>query len=283
MNYNDEKQWTLPGVWNAPGFAHADYQRKINKVMGVTPSGQSIVRLLWAWDCKKRLPCRWDDFGNAVEWEDRQKYCALTLPVPDSDDTTDISPPRWVLEERFEPGQYETAWEASRRLHDPVHCPKCQNRLVSIESESVSCVEIDIAGPAPRDGWYNALPYVGIVAEHDRKRRCCKRKWREDRQPCWGRYRVPDNRDLQALEKAIGLRQRDAEVNPHEALSPAALEQARVWGLQEMSTRKNALEESSREYWRDQISVHGGKLFNDYELALLRARGMQPRIREYFS
>jgi hypothetical protein len=112
--YDDEKNWTVEGIWKPPStFDAAKYQKRLDQIFGLSPSGESICRVRWAWQCQRWENVEWDDFGNAIKGEWRQKYRALTVEIG-NDEYVDISPPRWVLEERFEPGQYARSWELTR-------------------------------------------------------------------------------------------------------------------------------------------------------------------------
>ena len=128
--YNDKSRWADAGIYKAPFFACHSFQRKIDKIVGVSPSGLPIVRLSWAWDCRKWENIEWDEFGNATKGEWRQRYRALTINL-DGDDFVDIAPPRWVLEERFEPEGIAVNCELTRYRQVvtepvPVSCKHCQ-------------------------------------------------------------------------------------------------------------------------------------------------------------
>src|ERR1043165_7295501 len=99
--YNIPARWSDAGIYKAPLFNCHSWQRKCDQIVGISPSGHSIVQLKWAWDCRKWENTEWDSFGNATKGEWRQKYRALTVDIG-NDDYVDIAPPRWVLEERFE-------------------------------------------------------------------------------------------------------------------------------------------------------------------------------------
>lgn len=282
--FDHEDKWVSAGIHVAPtDFDQKRYQKQIDKICGLSSEGYSIVRVKWAWECRKRINSEWDEFGNATKSEWRQTYCALTLPV-DENDTVDIAPPRWVLEMRYEPEQYEHSWELTRYRHDALSCRRCHNRTVGLVENSTSCVQRDLAGPPPREGWYAALPKIGVVAEHNRDGKCCQSLWDEDRQVCWGRYRIPTQRELRALQRAVHLRNQDPEVNPHSVeLSPQVLEQIRLDGYQQMAARDRDSKEEAKAYWRDQIGVHGSKVIPANVLQGMKAIGMNPTTRDYFS
>lgn len=283
--YNDQKRWAEAGIFKAPLFDAPSFQRQIDRIVGLSPSGQPIVRLLWAWDARRWENVAWDQWGNATAGEWRQKYRALTIDIG-NDDYVDIAPPRWVLEERYEPQAVAESWELTRyRLKIvepvPIACRYCKSpgrfysidELISIfarwdisqvhdgkvfvhwvdtdrsEGHLLACrfcnndtelrtVRQDVWGEVPRDGWYNLLPHIGIIAEHSHG--CCKRAAEEFGEVCYGTYKEPDGRELKRLKKAISKRNQEAATNPHirPELDAVALEQAKRWGLQMMADRE---------------------------------------------
>jgi hypothetical protein len=255
--YNDARRWADAGIYKPPLFDAKQYQKRIDRIVGVSPSGASIVRLSWAWDARKYENTSWDEYGVATAGEWRQKYRALTIDIG-NDDYVDIAPPRWILEERFEPEAIAQSWELTRYRKivtgtPPLICPSCHTfKWISVdqseghllvcrfcsEYHELATVNQDVWGPVPREGWYNMLPYVGIIADHANG--CCKRLWDESREICYGTYKEPDGRELKRLKKAVQLRSKEAATNPHIApeLDEVALQQAKVWGLQMMRDKE---------------------------------------------
>ena len=251
--YDDQSKWASAGIYKRPEFDFAAYQKRIDRVVGLSPSGHSIVKLVWAWDARKWENTAWDSFGNATAGEWRQKYRALTVDIG-NDDYVDIAPPRWILEERFEPEQIAQSWELTRYRRvvtetPPFMCRYCHGfKWISVDQSEghmlvcrfcseitvLATVNQDVWGEVPREGWYNMLPHVGIIAEHQNK--CCDRAWSESREICYGTYKEPSGKELKRLKKAIALRNKEIATNPHirPDLDPVALQQARVWGLQMM-------------------------------------------------
>lgn len=282
--FDDQQKWCAAGIHIPPAhFDQKKYQKALDKICGKSAGGHSVVRVKWAWECRKRINCEWDEFGNATKSEWRQTYCALTVPI-DDEDTIDIAPPRWVLEMRYEPGQYEDSWELTRYRHDALSCRRCFNRTIGLVENSTSCVQRDLAGAAPREGWYAALPKIGVVAEHDRNGQCCKNLWEGNREVCWGRYRIPDQRELRALQRAVHLRDQDPEVDPHSAvLSAQVLEQIRLDGYQQLATRDRDLKEENHAYWKQELGVHGAKVIPANILQNIKNAGFDPKNREFFT
>lgn len=255
--YDNQSRWADAGIFKAPLFDSHSFQRRIDRIVGVSPSGHSIVRLVWAWDARKWENTGWDDFGNATQGEWRQKYRALTVEIG-NDDYVDISPPRWILEERFEPQAIAQSWELTRYKREivelpPPVCRYCHSlRWISVdESEGhlllcrfchnyteLRSVQRDMWGEVPREGWYNLLPHIGIIADHAHG--CCQRAANEHGEICYGTYKEPDGRELKRLKKAISKRNKEMATNPHirPELDSVALEQAKWWGLQMMHDRE---------------------------------------------
>lgn len=276
--YNAPAMWASAGIHKAPNFDVARYQKKINRVVGVSPSGAPIVRLIWAWQARKWENTEWE-LGIATAGEWRQKYRALTIEVG-NDDYVDISPPRWILEERYEPEALAISWEATRYRkvvtgQPNTICPQCHTmKWISVdksEADMAACrfcdyvqvltsINQDVWGPVPREGWYNLLPHIGIIANHTKT--CCKAIWEESREICYGQYKEPGEKELKRLRRAIHLRDKEMATNPHikPELDAVALEQARVWGLQMMADQKvrkrNELAEIRRAHRPSQIQIY---------------------------
>ncbi len=275
--YNDKTLWASAGIYKQPEFDVQAYQKKIDQVMGLSPSGLPIVRLVWAWDARKWENIGWDSFGVAVKGEWRQRYRALSVDIG-GDDYVDISPPRWILEERFEPESIAQSWELTRYRkrvtgEPTMFCKGCgRMRWISREksdedmavcvycdyTQMIPSINEDVWGPVPREGWYNLLPYIGIIAHH--KNHCCKKAWEETREICYGEYKLPDGRELKRLKKAVYRRNKEVATNPHikPELNEVALEQAKVMGLQAMQDAKvrkrNELAEIRREHRYDHLN-----------------------------
>jgi hypothetical protein len=275
--YDSKERWASAGIYKQPEFDVKAYQKKIDAIVGVSPSGQSIVRLVWAWNARKWENTEWDSFGVATKGEWRQKYRALTVEIG-GDDYVDISPPRWILEERYEPESIAQSWELSRYRKrvtsiPAMFCPSCYRMswvdMDKSEGENAVChfcdhtqvlnaVNEDVWGPVPRDGWYNLLPHIGIVAQH--RNHCCKKAWLETREICYGEYKLPDGRELKRLKKAVFRRDKELATNPHirPELNEVALQQAKMMGLQMMQDAKvrkrTELAEIRREHRYDHLN-----------------------------
>lgn len=199
------------------------FQKQIDKIVGTTIDGKPIVRLNWSWNSREWI---------AGEW--RAKYRFMTVEVPGG--IVDICPPRWVLEDRNEPGQYWQAWEAGRWFTNPDDGSR-----------------IDLRGEPPREGWYS---YCDLIADHDAGKACCNYLFETEQRRCWGYYREPAQIDLDKLAEAVYLRNQDKEVNPNEPLSNEILAEL---GRAEF-TRKEELREQKTndlaERLKDSMAPH---------------------------
>lgn len=222
--YNDPRRWGSPGIWDAPSFNAAKFQRRMDRIVG-TSDGKPIVRLVWAWDHRTKdfYFCDWDSFGRGVKAEFRYKYRFTTLDLGNGD-TMDIPPPRWVLEQRYEPGQYAPSWEAGRWMTKTVGAVEKKIGKDENGQDIVKTIDIqkrfELRPQSPPDGWYG---FLRCISDHDHDEGCCTRA-RQRGGTCWGYYREPSQFDLDLVEDAV--RRRDADPHkwsPHQPLPPEAL------------------------------------------------------------
>jgi len=224
--YDNPVKWGTPGIWEPPVFDAAGYQKKIDAIVG-TSLGKPIVRLIWAWDNRGREFnfTKWDSSGKGVEGEWERKYRVARVPIGNGN-TTDICPPRWLFEQRYEPGQYGLSWERTRWASKDVgKNHKCSLTEAEMLTEECDCepirARVELKPPPPSDGWYQLL---WAIAEHEPGRACCARVYEENRRNCWGLYRLPAEKDLERLRRAVSLRNADAQkVGPHAPSEPDVL------------------------------------------------------------
>lgn len=253
--YDDPVKWGTFGIWEPPAFDVDGYQKRIDAVVG-TSLGQPIVRLVWAWDkrCRESYYTKWNFTGKGTELEFEYKYRVARVPIGD-DNTVDICPPRWLFEQRYEPGQYTPSWEQSRWAEKDVGkrhtCGRSDEQLAveTCDCEDVRA-RVELRPPAPRDGWYQLL---WAAAEHDENRECCDRLYKSSRRNCWGYYRLPNDKDLERLQRAVKLRDADIKrVDPHAPMPPEAVDEvfrAAFIEQEEIDRRKDAeLTESYRDF-----------------------------------
>ncbi len=262
--YNDPRRWADPETRRRPNFDVARHQKKIDRLIG-TSNGRPIVRLVWAWDVT-RFECG----------EIRQAYRFYTARLP-TGDYCDLSPPRWIYEERFEPGQYMPTWEDVRYIRRQIDVRYIGKRKVTHDAEGRRLPEpfyedqyepvyevIDSLGPPPRDGFY---AYLFTIADHDPDQSCCRRAWKAWKSGkrktlrCWGYYREPGQADLDRLARAKALR--DAEPfkqSPFEPLSAQTLSDIAIIERSWNEEQKRKAPQMASAIWGDHMNVWGHRL-----------------------
>lgn len=197
FNRDDPTTWATTELHQQPlGFNVSAFQKKIDKILGLTENGMPVARLVWAPDIQNtysKFYCEWDGlFGTATEL--RAKYRYATLKIPGTLDTyIDIPPPRWIIEEHNSHGQMSASWEQAR-----------WNKAGK-----------EVRPPMPLEGYYSEL---FTIADHNET--CCEEA---EKMVCWGKYRLPAQEDLDRLQMAKTLRDRDAFVDPTTPLSDETL------------------------------------------------------------
>lgn len=158
---NDPREWFR--TLSPPFFNRSAFQRKIDKTVGLSARGKSIILLRWAWESSYEM------FGKL-----RQRYSFLTLPIKGVD--VEFSVPRWVIEQRIEPEQFKPSWEQTRYVVDPstiVHDPATAK--YDEEGELTYAGDLIYAGdkldkgPCPNE-WFQNL---WMIADHDGQ--CCEK------------------------------------------------------------------------------------------------------------
>ncbi len=265
--YNNPLRWGDAGIWNPPAFNVRKFQKRIDRILG-TADGKPIVRVVWAWQVR-----RWE------AGEMRQAYRFYTARLPNGD-TCDLSPPRWILEERFEPGQYMASWIANRYVRRQTGVREIGTQLRTTDEfgrpiekpveepvfEPVYEV-VDSLGDPPLEGFYG---YLLTVADHDPDYGCCRRAWKAWKEGkrgilrCWGYYRPPGDRELQILQQAKAARDANPyKQSPHEPLTTSTLREIagieRSWNEREAMRRR----QEADDLWRDNLNIWGHRLFTD--------------------
>lgn len=213
---DDPKEW---GSYIPPPFDPTGFQRRIDVVTGLAPSGKPILWLRWTHDVTELR------FGVNV----------FIYGVKDGK-TRPFIPPRWVLHQRQEPGQYWDSWQATRYQEGPDG--KMRDR-----------------GEPPQDGYY---AHLLTIAEHNDY--CCDLAYKRDREKCFGQYKPPDDVLLEGIRRARDARE---YVEPMAPISERGLQAAAVAAKAKMDAiqAKNKEEQSRlcQEYARDNIH----KLYGD--------------------
>jgi hypothetical protein len=211
-----------PKVWDqaipAPSFNMVGYQSRIDSIVGKSPSGAPIVKLAWTHDVYDLM------FGKRV-----YRYGVKDGAV------RPFIPPRFVLMQRHERGQYWDSWNASRFIEDP------------------GTGEIHDRGEPPAEMY----THLKTIANHNDF--CCKFAWQEDRANCFGEYREPGDDTLAALKQARDERDARPYTNPHEPLSEADIALAMAEGAKQAAEQKAKSAQLAREMWDDYYKLYGHK------------------------
>ncbi len=197
---------------NPPFLNRAKFQKKIDKIVGLSERGQSIIMLRWAWESSYEM------FGKL-----KQRYSFLTLEIKGQE--IQFSVPRWVIEQRIEPEQFRPSWDATRYVIDPstaVHDPGSARYddagELTYPGDLVYAGDRLDKGPCPNE-WHQNL---WMIADHDGL--CCEKAEKMSRS-CWGYYRNPSDWDLQEVERIHHAKLNDSTYNqsPFEPLSAETL------------------------------------------------------------
>lgn len=198
FDLNKPGTWGRAAIHSPPTFDAIKFQAQIDRIFGLAQNGYPIVRLVWPGDikqCYSKFYTDWSSSGLGINSELRAKYKYATVMIPGTPDIIDIPPPRWIIEQREEPGQYMAAWEAARFDN--------QGR--------------ERRPPPPTTGYYSHLM---TVARHTST--CCKNT--PAKMVCWGDYRAPDNKDIETLKQAKYLRDQDKEIDTTKPLPVETLD-----------------------------------------------------------
>lgn len=224
LDLNKPDTWADSAIHSPPAI-HLKFQARIDKIFGLAENAMPIVRLVWAPDiqqCYSKFYTSWNEFKQGVDTELRAKYKYATVAIPGSPDIIDIPPPRWILEQREEPGQYAQAWEAAR-----------------YDNEGR-----ERRPPPPTTGYYSHLM---TIATHDSV--CCKNTPKQV--VCWGKYREPDTKDLEILKRAKYLRDQDKEIDVHKPLTVETLAAVGKKTRDEQVEREMKIAEKTAEFVED--------------------------------
>lgn len=183
--FDEPWKWADERLWHTPQFDVKGFQKKINDIVGLSRTGKPIVRLSYmrTKDCYERWYTAWNDAGEPTASELRAKYRFVQIALKDGT-TVDIPPPRWVLEQRYEPEQLAQAWERDRW-------------------ETVDGTARPLRDSVPAD-YYAPLLNIGTHFGG-----CCDNGVDPDGHVCWGLYRLPSDKDLNILREAVWRRDHD--------------------------------------------------------------------------
>lgn len=195
--YDEPRRWADTNSWARPSFNVAEFQKKIDEIVGKSVRGDSIVVLRWMRDseCYEKFHTEWDTLGTPTKHELRARYNYVSIDLPNGD-FIDIPPPRWVLEQRYEPEQIADEWNKTRW-------------------ENKDGMPVPVRDACPTNGYYQ---YLWMIGHHTET--CCDDGITKDGKVCWGRYREPSEKDLTVLKAMMWRRAKDnLNTNPFEKVS----------------------------------------------------------------
>lgn len=236
-------RWADDSSWRRPIFDVKAFQAKIDEIVGLTVRGDSIVRLQWMRDmeCYEKRYTAWDSVGTPIKHELRATYKFVTVPI-EGGDIIDIPPPRWVLEQRYEPEQIAEAWEKERwETEDGIARP--------------------LKDAVPGNGYYK---WLWTVASHNN---CCEEGVITDEhgsRVCWGRYRKPGEKDLTTLRAMMFRKRQDGLIiSPFEHIDPAIEDKVVRRQLEFDRVEDNKKKEITRDVINDAIAQNLWKYTDD--------------------
>ena len=257
-----------PSKWSKeirpPYFAREAFQARLNLRAGFNVDNKPVLLLRWAPEVYKP-----EMFGVSMPryWVSR---------VKDGEDWIYTCVPRWVIERRLEKGSYADSWNKSRYIRDvdsPPCCLDCgyqgdngwnielddTNSCLKCRSKNLGGSRVIDKGP-PANDYY--IP-TWTCAEHEavnpvtERPFCCDRQWQKDRGTCWGKFRAPNDYDLQCVSAAVGRRENEPFFDPYAPLSPSDLEVIEASSGVQMERMLEAQYEREKDILGDQ------KIFSD--------------------
>lgn len=238
---NNSSTWACRELHNPPEFDVAAYQEKIDAIFGLSDTGMSIVRLVWAPDilkCYTKFFTSWIGLQGAGS-ELRARYKFSTIQIPGTPDIIDIPPPRWILEEFNHPGQVNASWEAARWAKDGR----------------------EMRPPPPPEGHYSHLI---TIARHSNK--CCKHA-KKHKVVCWGKFRNPAETDLEILRRAKAKRDEDIAIDITKPLTEADLARVSLDTKHRIEEQEAITQEQIKEFVDanalELLELYTGRKFSD--------------------
>jgi len=257
---NNPREWTDV---QRPLFHRRRFQKRINQIVGTTPTGQPILRLEWGPDVYK-----WE-LGHL-----RRRYRCFTHRIDGQ--PIDVGVPRWVITQRQEPARYLAEWKKHRWQPDPAQTHYVQTKetwpletappdpgtsgewRISEDGDKLEfwdkrVVLVDVLGEPPPDGWY---PHCFTLTEH---LDCCAKYGGLGH--CWGLYWEPDDRVLDLIREMKAVRDAEPEkYDPRDAMSQQefddAWRSARSWNEEMTAREKTELRDKVKDMWR----THGRRI-----------------------
>lgn len=220
---NDSAHWNED--INPPFFDAQSYQERIDDRVGKNADGKSIIRLIWG-------PKSIGLYGVPRYWIRRQK---------NGEEWRYTTVKRWYLEKRLERSQYYDSWNASRygttepaegaetcescgAIDKPMQFGEQRRCAVCGSSELVKGQQVD-KGEAPVEFFV----FAWMCAEHEGWDQdagweaCCERADKDGHKRCFGKFRSPNDYDLECISAAVRRRDDEPWIDPYAPLSPQDL------------------------------------------------------------
>jgi hypothetical protein len=253
-------------AWNQylkPWFNVEAFQKRINDRVGLSRTGQPIVRLVWGQDIWQEI---WGE-RTPRYWVRRLRRGA---------DITWYTIPRWILESRIEPEQYADAWEKTRySLRDPLagdgfKCEDCgttrEPRLIGNQVYCAGCAGTNVKGGAVVDKGpppSEMYVYMAEVAEHEGLTdkvsgwpHCCTRAFYTDRSRCWGKYRPPADLELAVVQRTIEALNSSRSHDPYKPVTPAELAEMELASNLQVERAQLEFEEYERQLREEVLKTY---------------------------
>lgn len=196
-----------PALWatNIPSPVNsvdlAKFQGHLDEIVGVDPDGTKRWRVIWGMNGDASR--EWDRYARA--WIPRYRSKSYLSPV--------VNPATGIIEQRTEfIGVPRYFVEALVPRFNPDSLPERAGvdsvRVIDRDPETGQQIEIETDGQAYSERRVDGADYVTMMAicQHDIKRdkdgwrACCLRQVQAG-MPCYGRYRPPDQVDLDTLRE----------------------------------------------------------------------------------
>ena len=247
-------------------------QQALSEIFGRNPYGEPLVRLVWGQQAttfyheahrlrypagRRTVHAGW---GVPVVRNGRVSgYNPVFPPTPDPPSAVEsqgklvvkllrrewIGVDRWFVEQWIGPNVACQNWDEARWewRYDPVQ---------GIHRR------VDMTGPAPIRGMYGEALYC--IAEHSSRGACCRRRKRQGYM-CYGRYRDPDQRDVDHIARLKRTLDAEAYLYSYDELPPReVIEQDVRDSLYRMEQRAAKGEQYLAEMLADEIRPHTARL-----------------------
>lgn len=275
----------LPWTENYPNPARelmAAFNERLRQIGGTTTEGHPILRVVWAGEemefcCEEQRAKYLHDsclmpvsFRYGLVGDDGVQQCVPWDKAPDGIHPSeqpemftwerfDVGIQRFMVEQLHHKREYALGWESSRYEWNEVLRAEVDllagrdRRILGLGGDELS--KVDVLGPCP------ATLYSGvfIVANHDRC--CCGGKGSIKDKLCYGRFRLPNDADLQRVQQMLALREGKRKWrNPGEQPSQAELNEISRLSFDRQRERDERLEAKTKLRTADLFKLHGARI-----------------------